>query len=52
MGKLSVLKEMGELIKVRKKYWLVPIIFVLLALGGLMILVESSPISPFIYAIF
>ncbi len=52
MSKVSVFRQIWQLIRVRKKYWLLPIIFMLGALGALMILVESSPISPFIYAIF
>jgi Family of unknown function (DUF5989) len=38
--------------KVRKKFWLLPVFIVLLIFGGLIILVEGSAIAPFIYTIF
>jgi len=49
---MEFLKEFWEFIKVRKKYWLLPIIIVLLLFGGLIILSQGSVIAPFIYAIF
>jgi hypothetical protein len=36
----------------RKKFWLLPVVLVLLLFGGLMILAEGSAIAPFIYTIF
>lgn len=45
----------GQLIKfmrVYKKFWMAPIIFGLIALGGLLIAAQSTAIAPFIYAIF
>jgi len=41
-----------EFLKVRKKYWLLPIIIVLVLFGGLIILSQGSAIAPFIYTIF
>ena len=38
--------------RVRKKYWLSPIILVMVLLGGLLIFVQGSAIAPFIYTIF
>lgn len=52
MSKLSIVAEFWEFLKVRKKYWLLPIVLVLLALGALMILTEGSALAPFIYALF
>jgi len=52
MSKLSILVELWEFLKVRKKWWLGPIIFFLLLLGLLIILTEGSALAPFIYAIF
>jgi hypothetical protein len=52
MGKLSILKEIWEFIKYKKKYWLVPIIITLLLLGLLLFLTEGSAIAPFIYTLF
>lgn len=52
MGKLSILKEIWEFIKYKKKYWLIPIIVTLLLLGLLLFLTEGSAIAPFIYTLF
>tara|TARA_Y100000741_G_scaffold340423_1_gene301970 strand:+ start:151 stop:300 length:150 start_codon:yes stop_codon:yes gene_type:complete len=49
---MSFLKEFWEFFKVRKKYWLLPIILVLILFGGLIILSQGSAIAPFIYTIF
>ena len=49
---MSFLKEFWEFHKVRKKYWLFPIIIVLVLFGGLIILSQGSAIAPFIYTIF
>ena len=52
MGKLSIIAQLWEFIRVRKKYWLAPIIFMLLAFGVLMLFTEGSALAPFIYALF
>ena len=49
---MEFLKEFLEFLKVRKKYWLLPIIIVLVLFGGLIILSQGSAIAPFIYTIF
>jgi len=49
---MEFLKEFWEFFKVRKKYWLLPIIIVLVLFGGLIILSQGSVVAPFIYAIF
>jgi len=49
---MSFLKEFLEFLKVRKKYWLLPILLVLVLFGGLIILSQGSAIAPFIYTIF
>ena len=49
---MSFLKEFLEFLKIRKKYWLLPIIIVLVLFGGLIILSQGSVIAPFIYTIF
>tara|TARA_B100000780_G_C20697784_1_gene277425 strand:+ start:241 stop:393 length:153 start_codon:yes stop_codon:yes gene_type:complete len=46
------IKEFFEFLKVRKKYWLFPIIIVLALFGGLIVLVEGSAVAPFIYTLF
>ena len=49
---MEFLKEFWEFLMVRKKYWLFPIIIVLVLFGGLMILSQGSVVAPFIYTIF
>jgi len=52
MAKLSVLREMWEFIRLRKKFWMIPIVVVLLLVGILLFLTEGSAIAPFIYTLF
>ena len=49
---MDFLKEFWEFLKVRKKYWLFPILIVLVLFGALIILSQGSVIAPFIYTIF
>jgi hypothetical protein len=49
---MELLKEFWEFMKVRKKFWLMPIIFILLLLGMLIVFAETSAIAPFIYTLF
>jgi len=49
---LSFIKEFLGFLKVRKKYWLVPIFFVLIIFGGLIVLSQGSAIAPFVYTLF
>ena len=52
MGKLGILKEFWDFLKVRKKWWLTPIVLVLLLLGFLIVFTQSSALSPFVYTLF
>ena len=52
MGKMGVLKEFWDFLKVRKKWWLTPIVLVLLLLGALILFTQSSAVAPFIYTLF
>jgi len=52
MSKLSLAREFFEFLKVRKKWWLTPIIVLLVLLGTLIVLTEGSALAPFIYALF
>jgi hypothetical protein len=52
MGKLSILAELWDFLKIRKKWWLAPILIFLILLGGLIIITQGSALAPFIYAIF
>jgi len=49
---LQFLKELIDFLRKRKKLWLAPIIFVMLILGGLLILAQGSVVAPFIYTLF
>ena len=49
---MDFLREFWEFLKTRKKYWLFPIILVLLIFGGLIVLTQGSAVAPFIYTIF
>lgn len=49
---LNILRELWVFLSMRKKYWLLPIIFVLALVGGLVVFSQGSAIAPFIYAIF
>ncbi|MBF0527669.1 MAG: hypothetical protein HQK55_00075 [Deltaproteobacteria bacterium] len=52
MSKISILVEFWDFLKVRKKFWLLPIVVALVLLGGLIILAQGSAIAPFIYTLF
>ena len=49
---MSFLYELWVFMRVRKKYWLLPVIIVMLLLGGLIVLGQSSAVAPMIYTIF
>jgi len=49
---LDVLKDLWDFLKVRKKFWLLPIVIVLLFLGGILIFAQGSVVAPFIYTVF
>ena len=49
---MSFLLELWAYVRARKKFWLLPLILVLLLFGGLLILTQGSAIAPFIYTIF
>ncbi len=48
----SVVKEVWDFAKTRKKFWLLPILLVLISLGLLLFLVQGSALSPFVYTLF
>ena len=52
MGKASILKELWLFLKVRKKWWLGPVIVLLVLLSLVIVLAEGSALAPFIYALF
>jgi hypothetical protein len=49
---LDLLKDLWGFMKARKKFWLAPIIIILLLLGVLIVLSQGSAVAPFIYTLF
>ena len=49
---MSFLSEIWQFMRVRKKYWLAPVMVLMVAFGGLLILAEGSAIGPAIYTLF
>ena len=49
---IEFFKEFWDFIKVRKKYWLLPILIVLVLFGALIVLSQGTAVAPFIYTIF
>lgn len=52
MSKIGLLKELWDFLKVRKRFWLAPIIIIFIILSLLVIFVQSSAVVPFIYTLF
>ncbi len=52
MAKMQVLGEFWQFLKQEKKYWLAPIVLVLVLLGLLLVFAQSSAVAPFIYTLF
>ena len=52
MAKQSLIVELWEFVRIRKRYWLLPIVIVMLLFSALIVFTESSSIAPFIYALF
>ena len=51
-SKYAVLAEFWDFLKSRKKWWLGPIVFIMLLMSLLMVLTEGSAVAPFIYTLF
>jgi len=49
---MSFIAELWKFMKVRKKFWLLPIIIMMALFGGLVVLSQGSAVAPFIYTIF
>jgi len=52
MPRMELLREFWDFLKKRKLYWLTPIILVLLLLGALILLSETTAVAPFVYTLF
>jgi hypothetical protein len=49
---MSFFAEFWKFLRVRKKFWLLPILIVMIVLGGLVVLTQGSAVAPFIYTLF
>lgn len=49
---MSFIQELWTFMRVRRKFWLLPIVVVMLLFGGLVVLTQGSAIAPFIYTVF
>lgn len=49
---MGILKELWAFMRVRKKYWLWPVFFMMIVLGALIVLTQGSAVAPFIYTLF
>jgi hypothetical protein len=52
MPKMEMLREFWDFLKKRKVYWIAPMVIVLLLLGALILLSESTAVAPFVYTLF
>lgn len=52
MAKASLRRELWHYFRVRKKFWLLPLLLLLLLIGALVVLAEGSALAPFIYTVF
>ena len=49
---MSFLTELWDFMRVRKKFWLLPVLIMMVLLGGLIVLTQGSAVAPFIYTVF
>ncbi len=49
---LDLIKDIWDFLKVRKKYWLAPLILTIVLMGALIVVTQGSVVAPFIYSIF
>jgi hypothetical protein len=49
---MAFLRELWAFLKVRKKFWLLPIVLMMVVFGGLILIAQGSAVAPFIYALF
>jgi Family of unknown function (DUF5989) len=52
MSQMALLKEFWEFLRIRKKWWLLPIVIIMLLVGTLLVFAQNSVLAPFIYAKF
>ena len=49
---MSFIRELFAFMAARKKFWLLPVVLMLVLIGGLLVLAKRSAVAPFIYALF
>jgi hypothetical protein len=49
---MSIITELWKFLRVRKKFWLLPIVLMMVLFGALLILAQGSAVAPFIYTLF
>jgi hypothetical protein len=49
---MSLFQELWRFMRVRKKYWLMPVVLLMLLVGGFVVLTQGSAVAPFIYTLF
>ena len=49
---MSFLAELWDFMRVRKKFWMLPILVMMVLLGGLIVLTQGSAVAPFVYTLF
>jgi competence protein ComGC len=49
---MALMNELWRFMRTRKKFWLLPILIVMLVFGGLLVLTQGSVFAPFVYALF
>lgn len=49
---MSIIRELWQFLRARRKYWLVPLVIALLLVGSLLVLAQGSALAPFIYTLF
>jgi hypothetical protein len=52
MNDMAFIREFWDFLRVRKKFWLLPVLLVLGVFGGLVVLAQGSAVAPFIYTLF
>jgi len=52
MNKLAIIKEIWQFLRARKKWWLIPLIVMLMLLSALIVFSQGSALAPFIYTLF
>jgi hypothetical protein len=52
MARSTLMRELWQFMRVRKKFWLLPIVIVMVLVGALLIFAQTSALAPFIYTIF